>query len=50
MSEQTDRPGNEISGWPPPSPEVLRELEPPALVRSDSEPAANWPLRPTARG
>jgi hypothetical protein len=49
MNEQADHSSNETDGWPLPSQDVLRELEPPAVVWSKQEPVASWPLGPTAR-
>jgi hypothetical protein len=45
MSEQTDDTANDADGWPLPSTDVLRELEPPALKWSESEPAPTQPTR-----
>jgi hypothetical protein len=50
MSDQTDDSANDADGWPLPSREVVRELEPPAVVWSQPDPAANRPIRPTATG
>jgi hypothetical protein len=50
MSEHTDSNANDADGWPLPSRDVLRELEPPVLVWSEPEPAATPRTRPTARG
>jgi hypothetical protein len=50
MNEQTDANANDVEGWPLPSTDVLRELEPPAVTWSESEPVSNRPSRPTARG
>jgi hypothetical protein len=49
MAEQTDDGANDLDGWPLPSVEVLRELEPPAVVWSEPD-AARWPTRLPARG
>jgi hypothetical protein len=49
VNERTEDNANEAGGWPLPSRDVLRELEPPALVWTDSEPAAGWPIRRSAR-
>jgi len=49
MNEQRDN-ANGIDGWPLPSQDVRRELDPPAVVWSESEPASNPPTGPTARG
>jgi hypothetical protein len=50
MSEQNDANANDHDGWPLPTHDVLRELDPPAVVWSEAEPASSWPTRPTARG
>ena len=50
MNEQTDDRANDADGWPVPSSDVVRELEPPALVWSEPEPSTSRPTRPTARG
>jgi hypothetical protein len=50
MNEQHDANANEVDGWPLPSRDVLRELDPPAVVWSESEPASSRPTGPTARG
>ena len=50
MSDQTDDSANDADDWPLPSRDVVRELEPPAVVWPRPEPAANRPTRPTARG
>jgi hypothetical protein len=50
MNEGSDHSTNEIDGWPLPSPDVVRELEPPALVWSEPESPASWPTRLTATG
>jgi hypothetical protein len=49
MSERNDDSANDGGGWPLPSEDVLRELEPPALVWSESDAAASWPIRRSAR-
>jgi hypothetical protein len=49
MSERSDDNANDAGSWPLPSSDVLRELDPPALVWSESDSAASWPIRPTAR-
>ena len=49
MSEQSDVNANDYDGWPLPSTDVLRELEPPAVVW-EAEPAPTQLSRPTARG
>jgi hypothetical protein len=49
MSERSDDNAKDGSGWPLPSEDVLRELDPPALIWSDPDPAASWPIRLTAR-
>ena len=48
MSEQTDDKANDPDGWPLPSRDVVRQLEPPPLVWSEPEPAISRPTRPTA--
>jgi hypothetical protein len=48
MSEHAD--AKENDGWPLPSRDVLRELDPPAVVWSENDPAASWPLSLPARG
>jgi hypothetical protein len=50
MSDQADDSANDVDGWPLPSRDVARELDPPALVWSDPEPAVSWPLGPTDTG
>jgi hypothetical protein len=50
MNEQYEASANEIDGWPLPSQDVLRELDPPAVDWSELEPVASWPTGPTARG
>ena len=50
MSDQNDANANDYDGWPLPSVDVLRELEPPVVVWAEAEPAATRPIRPTARG
>ena len=47
MNDQFDESAKDFEGWPLPSVDVLRELEPPVLVWAEPEPAASWPLRPT---
>jgi len=50
MSERNDDNANDGSDWPLPSQDVLRELEaPPALVWSEPDSAASWPIRRSAR-
>jgi hypothetical protein len=49
MTEPTDDRANDTDGWPLPSPDVARELEAPALVWLEPEPATP-PTGPTARG
>jgi hypothetical protein len=49
MSEWTEDNPTDAGDWPAPSQDVLRELEPPALVWADPDVAASWPIRPTAR-
>ena len=48
MNEQHE--ADEIDGWPLPSQDVLRELDPPAVVWSESDPAATPQTRRSARG
>jgi hypothetical protein len=48
MSEQVDAKDND--GWPVPSRDVLRELDPPRVDWSVPEPALSWPLSPPATG
>jgi hypothetical protein len=50
MNEQHDANANDIEGWPLPSHDVLRELDPPAVVWSESESAATPQIRRPARG
>jgi hypothetical protein len=50
MNDQGDASTNEADGWPVPSGQVLRELDPPAVVWSESEPAAKPQIRLPARG
>ena len=50
MTEQHDASANETEVWPLPSQDVLRELDPPAVVWSEAEPASSRPTGPTARG
>jgi hypothetical protein len=50
MNEHSDDHANDADGWPLPSRDVLRELEPPAVVWLESEPAANRQLRPPGTG
>jgi hypothetical protein len=50
MNEQHDANTNDIDGWPLPSRDVLRELDPPAVDWSEWEPAATPPSRHPARG
>jgi hypothetical protein len=49
MNEQRDADANEIDGWPLPSRDVLRELDPPAVVWSESD-SATPQTRRSARG
>ena len=49
MSELTDDSAKDAAGWPLPSVDVLRELEPPALVWPEADSAASWPIRRSAR-
>lgn len=49
MSERNDDNANDAGAWPLPSQDVLRELEPPALVSPESDAAASWPIRRSAR-
>jgi hypothetical protein len=49
MNEQNDDNANDVDGWPLPSVDILRELEPPTLVWSEPE-SASWPTRRPARG
>jgi hypothetical protein len=51
MNDQGDASANEeADGWPVPSGQVLRELDPPAVDWSESEPAATPQIRLPARG
>jgi hypothetical protein len=50
MNEQNDANANDIDGWPLPSLEVLRELDPPAVVWAESESAPTPQTRRSARG
>ena len=50
MNDQGDPNANEAEGWPVPSGQVLRELDPPAVVWSESEPPATPQRRLPARG
>ena len=50
MSEQQDANATDTDLWPLPSPDVLRELDPPAVDWLETEPVSRWPLRPPARG
>jgi hypothetical protein len=49
MGELNDDNANDAGGWPLPSRDVLRELEPPELAWPESDPAASWPIRRSAR-
>jgi hypothetical protein len=49
MSERNDENANDAAGWPLPSQDVLRELEVPALVWSEPDSAASWPIGRSAR-
>ncbi|HLY87286.1 MAG TPA: hypothetical protein VKO84_12375 [Gaiellaceae bacterium] len=48
MSERSDENANDAGGWPLPSRDVLRELEPPTRVWTDPESAASWPTQRSA--
>ena len=50
MSEQAEASANEVNGWPLPTVDVLRELNPPAVTWSESDPAATPQSRRSARG
>jgi hypothetical protein len=50
MNEQLDANAHEIEGWPLPSVDVLRELDPPAVDWSEPESAATPQTRRSARG
>jgi hypothetical protein len=50
MNEQHDANAHEIDGWPLPSVDVLRELDPPTVVWSESESAATPQTHRSARG
>jgi hypothetical protein len=50
MNEQHDANANDVHGWPLPSQDVQRELDPPAIVWSEAEPAATPQIRRPARG
>jgi hypothetical protein len=49
MNERNDDNANDAGGWPLPSQDVLRELDPPALVWPDADSAASWPIGRSAR-
>jgi hypothetical protein len=50
MNEQLDQPTELGDGWPMPSPDVLREIEPPALAPVEEWPVSSPPMRHPARG
>ncbi len=50
MNEQHDANTNDIDGWPLPSRDVLRELDPPAVVWSEAESSATPQTGRSARG
>jgi hypothetical protein len=50
MSEQEDVSAIDADEWPLPSVEVVRELDPPAIVWSEREPAATPQTGRSARG
>ena len=50
MSEQEDASATDTDGWPVPSLDVVRELDPPVVVWSESDPAATPQTGRSARG
>jgi hypothetical protein len=50
MSEEQDANASDLEGWPLPSLDVVRELDPPAVVWSESESAATPQTRRSATG
>jgi hypothetical protein len=50
MNEQPEANANDVDSWPLPTQDVVRELEAPAVVWSEAEPAATPPIRLPARG
>ncbi len=50
MYDQGDASANEADDWPVPPGQVVRELDPPAVVWSESEPVATPQIRLPARG
>ena len=50
MNESADHSSNDADGWPLPSYDVLRELDPPAVTWAEAEPVFTPPTHLPARG